>query len=56
MDLTQPALAGPASRLTWAAPTLTEHLLFSEISAIGPRILGFLQVGFTCPNPPNCPS
>jgi hypothetical protein len=55
MDFKQPALAGPAGRLTWTAPTLTEHALFSEISVLGPKLLGLLQIGFTCPiSNPNC--
>jgi hypothetical protein len=55
MDFKTPALAGPAGRLTWSEPTLTEHLLFADLSVLGPKVLGLLQIGFTCPNPPNCP-
>jgi hypothetical protein len=62
MDVTQPALAGAGAggvaRLSWTAPTLTEHALFWQIAVVGPaKMLGLIQgIGFTCPNPPNCPS
>jgi len=55
MHVNQPALAGPAGRLAWTEPTLTEHALFSELAVLGPKILGLLQIGFTCPiSNPNC--
>jgi hypothetical protein len=55
MQNIQPALAGSAGRLAWSAPTLTEHTLLSELSVLGPKLLGLLQIGFTCPvTNPNC--
>jgi hypothetical protein len=58
MDLTQPALAvtGSPGRLSWTAPTMTEHMLMSVFATLGPRILALQGIGFTCPNPPNCPA